>query len=34
MNLAIRAHGLPALARVTHFISYTPASWCQPADGP
>lgn len=33
-TLSIRAHGLPALARVTHFIPYTPASWDAPADGP
>lgn len=33
MNLPIRAHGIPALAKVTSFIPYTPASWDEPADG-
>lgn len=34
MNLSIRAHGIPALANVTHFIPYTPSTWDEPADGP
>ena len=34
MNLPIRAHGIPALANVTNYIPYTPATWYEPADGP
>lgn len=34
MNIAIRAHGIPALANVTYFIPYTPSTWDEPADGP
>lgn len=33
-TLSIRAHGIPALARVTSFIPFTPSSWSEPADGP
>lgn len=33
-TLAIRAHGIPALAEVTYFLPYTPSTWEEPADGP
>lgn len=26
--------GLPAIARVTHYQPYTPATWWEPEDGP
>lgn len=34
MNIPIRAHGIPAMANVTYFLPYTPATWDEPADGP
>lgn len=33
-DYAIRAHGIPAIARVYSYTPYTPASWTAPADGP
>lgn len=34
MNIAIRAHGIPAMARVSYFCPYIPATWDDPPDGP